>query len=322
MGDVFIKENVGWSRAEIRVGDGTSSGSKVLPIWQNPNGDEIKIPQIQNMLLNLCKYSFFLNDIKTCSQHIDGSNLPIGKCTVSGGNRTIGGLPFGDKLAETQDNFTSISSNNYALNVAKGVYFQKRGISPNIGFLLPKNGEVLTTTNDSFTFSITFAFNNATDWDNMFGFIPNNGGISNDGLLRVEKYGGNALSLYWNPSSSGGANGIDLITSGGHDTIHNLIIRGSVQGGNLVVDVWFNGVRKATAQSLGTYRGSPKNLVYFNSGRDDTTAGANCFYLACRVWNVGLSDDEITMLQKIEARNIGLQALNPSGINLWDYLNS
>lgn len=325
MGDAFNNDLT--KRLEIKLGDGTASGKKVIPVWKNPNGDTIKIPQLSNMLLNLSKYAFSLNNLKSCSQYIDGSDLPIGKCTYTSGQRSIGGLPFGDKLAENQDNFTGVSNSNYALNTSKGVYFQKKGISPNIGFLLPKNGEVLTNAGDSFTFSITFAFNNATvEWTNMFGFIPNNGGISNDGLLRVEKYSGNALSLYWNPSSSGSANGVELISADGHDTIHNLIIRGTRRSGTqndeLIVDVWFNGARKATSQNLGTYRGNPKNLVYFNSGRDDTTAGANCFYLACRVWDVGLNDTEITMLQKIEARNIGLQELNPNGINLWNYLNS
>lgn len=326
MGDAFYNNNGTLKRVELVYGDG-AVGKKVTPLFKNPSGDTIEIPQLRNMLLNLCAYSFYLNNRKSCSQYMDGSDLFIGKCAINSGQRHIPSTTFGDNLAPNSTTATGLTITDYIVNTRKGCYHIAGNQSQNIGFYLPNNAEVLTNSGDSFTLSITFAFNNITaNWLNLFGFVQDNANIQNDGMLRVEKYNGDNIDICYNPTAGGGSSGINLISTGATDKIHNLIMRVTRQAGTnndeLIVDSWFNGSRKSTAHNIGVYRGGPKKLMYFNSGRDNTTTGGNFLIFSCRVWNTSLSNSEIDMLQKIEARNIGRETLDTAGTGLFGYLSS
>lgn len=322
MGDCFYKNSSGsFKRAEMFYGDG-ASGKKVIPIFKNQAGDTIQIPQIGNMILNLCSYSFYLNDAKSCSQYIDGSDLDFGKLTWSSSVKSYTPNSFNGLLSENVSNFTGVANEQYALNTNKGVWFFKKSSQPGIGIKLPNGKELLSSVGDSCTISFTFGFNNGTDWYDILQVIGDGNGRNNDGYLRLEKASGNGICLYYTQPSD--TKTITLVSSGGHDKIHNVIftLRRDASNDHLIVDLWFNGVRKATATDFDVFRGTILNLLCLDTKQSGSDSGLNLFIKSLRVWNNALTDIEVETLFKIEARNMGNEVLNPDGINLYDYLTN
>ena len=322
MGDAFYNNNGTLKRVELIYGDG-ASGKKVIPTFKNASGNTIEIPQISNMLLNLCRYSFSLNNRFSCSQYIDGSNLNIGKLQWSG-VKTIESNSFQDKITEDTLNFTNIPTNQYALNTNKGVLFIKKGIPNGLGVLLPNNKELLRNRGDSFTLSYSFAYENCDNWQDVLQMIRNNSGRGDDGYFRVEQGEGNSLNLFYSQTSGNPSTSITLINNNSQGKILNITIRAkrNASTDRLLVDSWSNGVRKSTEHDFGPYRHSPINLFPLNTYQSRSDTPMNLFVLSLRVWESSLSDDEISMVQKIEARNLGREVLDANGLNLSEYLRA
>lgn len=318
MGDAFYNNNGALKRLEMRLGDGTSIGKKIMPLWKNQSGDTIKIPQISNMIFNLSKYSFMINNRISCSQYIDNSDLNLGKATFTSSQKSVSTPAFSqDKLAETENNFTNIPNIQYAINTKKGILFIQKANVPCLGILL--DTPIIGNQGEAFTLSLTFAHNNATTWGDIFQILRNQSTRQNDGLLRLEVANSNALFLYYTQPSE--TKQIEIASQQTNDKIVNIVLRvARDSSNNLLIDAWYNGVRKATSENFGALRGNPMNLLCFNSIQTGTNCIANLFILSARLWNVGLSDDEIDMLFKVEARNMGRENLDPNGIDLFEYL--
>lgn len=331
MGDCFYYKNNAKTRLELKLGDGTNLGKKIIPVYKNQSGESMQLPQLQNMIINLCKYSFLLNSTKSCSQYIDSSDLLIGKTTVTNrtvtnGRKNITTNEFQNKFANIEENFTSISNNQYAINTNKGIWFIKKDTGQKgLGFILPNNKALLSNEGDSFTLSYTFAFNNPNNWCDMLQIIKKDSTRSNDGYLRIEK-GDNSSSNIFYTKSNASDNGQDNIklSDNVNDKIQNVILKATREVGTnkLIVTAFFNGIKKADNQIMGIYRISPMDLICLNTAQSDDRANMHLFIFSLRLWDIGLSDDEISILSKIEARNLGLEVFPENGINVWNYLRN
>ena len=326
MGDCFYYKNNVKTRLELKLGDGTNLGKKIIPIYKNQSGESMQLPQLQNMIINLCKYSFLLNSTKSCSQYIDNSDLLIGKTVISNNRKNITTNEFQNKFANIEENFNTISNNQYAINTNKGIWFIKKNTNENgLGFILPNNKALLSNEGDSFTLSFTFAFNNPNNWCDMLQIIKKDSTRRNDGYLRIEKGDNSSLNIFYTKSnaSDNGQDNIKL-SDNTNDKIQNVILKATreVTTNKLIVTAFYNGIKKADNQIMATYRISPMDLICFNIGQSDDKANMHLFISSFRLWDTGLSDDEISMLSKIEARNLGLEVLPENGINLWNYLRN
>lgn len=188
-----------------------------------------------------------------------------------------------------------------------------------LGIRLPR--PLVSNTGDSFTLSITFAHNNGDTWNDVLQIIPNNASRNNDGYFRIEKSSNNGLALY-----QSGASTTDtiILSSGTNDKIVNVMLRVTRATGSntLLVDVWYNGQKVGSQASFPSFRGNPLDLLCLNTKQIGITCPMNLLIFSLRVWDTALTDDEIGMLNKIEARNIGQQQLTQPGLNLWNYLRS
>lgn len=320
MGDCFYKKDNVLTRLEYK------NTPKAIPAFKAGDGTTIKMPRLSNMLLNLSKYSFSINDRKSCSQYLDGSDLNFGRLTLRGdGNdatRSISEPPFGNKLAQTEENFTGVSGNQWALNTKKGVWFIKRD-NINVGLGIRLRERLLQNRGDSFTLSTTMAQNNGLAWANYLQIISDNASRNNNGFLRIEKADNKWLKLYYN-GRSGPAGAIDLHAGDSNDRIFNVILRITRNNSdNLMCEAWCNGNKIGGNHNLGVMKGNPLELLTMNCGQATVVNGQmNLFIMALRVWNTALGDDEITMLNKIEARNLGRESFPSNPDIIYDYLRS
>lgn len=335
MGHGFYLHEGNKIRVDMIMGDG-ATGTTIVPGTRDENGDEISIPRFEDLVLNLCKYSFSMNSIKSASHFINGSDLDTGHLTFdapagsSGSVSTVNKVKsitndLGDRILESVGNVTTVHSTNL-LDTTKGVYhLNKVSNQAGFGIRIPVEKALLQNTGDSFFLSMAFGFNNATIWGDILQIAEDLSSRNSDGYLRVEVGNRNALHMYNYQDASTTA---DIDISGrtaNQDKVLILMfnirrVQDSSGTDLLRADVWYNGVKRHSDVQIGIMKGGPKNLFCFNSEQTGNRRFTNMWMFSFRVWGHELTDDEANMVHKLELRNLGLDSIPPEGTNIYTYL--
>lgn len=337
MGDVLYTDSSNvLRRGDLYLGDG-ASGRRCIPASYDDSGNEIALPKLSNMVLNLCKYSFSLNDKHSASQFMQNSDLDIGYLTFTdppgqSNAQTIAKIKsisneFGDKIFPATGNVDTAINQNYAIDINRGLIYSRRDGQSGIGIRIQQQDALIQNTGDSFAISMNFGFNNPVIWSDILQIISDGSSRNTDNHLRLEVATNNHLYFYSLASSTNTAEVEVSQGRGMHDKLLNLIINvrrvanpNSGDPDNLFMDVWMNNVKVADNSPIGIMKGAGKNLFCFNSAQTGRDKTMHLWLFGFRVWNTELTEDEVAMVHKIELRDLGVDSIPPEGLNIYPYL--